>query len=165
MIGACCVHKVVHKTRIHVFSPIFQGLIGHMAQSIFDVFGNIWNILDGFQHITMHVSIVVKWRNVLWWKSAPASRRNNRSWVLWTISLYPWTFLVNFCGKLFAIVDAWIEHVVISALLAIAYTFQKIISFSVQFQPPTFQPSSQLFHSVFLRLSFEFRSRYTIPTR
>ena len=79
MISACCVHNIVHKSGIHVFSLIFHWLIGHMAQSIFDVLGTIRNILDRFQRIIVHVSIVEKRRNVLRRKNAPAGQRNNRN--------------------------------------------------------------------------------------
>ena len=63
-------------------------------------------------------------------------------------SSYHLTFLSQllpyFCGKPFTIVDAWIERVMISALYAVAHTFQKLISFPVQFQSSALQTSFQL---------------------
>ena len=98
------VHHICTKPESTYFLPFFKGLSVICPQSVFCVFGVIIEIQrNRFQRVVMHVSIVKEWRNVVRWKSTPASRRNKRRRSQVAIFLQIWTFFENLCGKPFTL--------------------------------------------------------------
>ena len=118
------------------FLPFFIGLSVICPQSVFYVFGVIEIQRNRFQRVVMHVSIVIERRNVVRWKSTPASRRNKRRRSQVTIFLQVSTFFENLCGKPFTIINARVKLMVIPTLDAIPHTFHELVAFFALFQAP-----------------------------
>ena len=71
-------HHIMHKAQIHILSSVFHSFISHMSEFVLYVFGILEIQQNRFQCVVMHVSIVKERRNIVRWKSTPASRRNKR---------------------------------------------------------------------------------------
>ena len=61
-----------------MLSSVFHRFISLMSESVLYVFGIIEIQQNRFQRVVIHVSIATERRNVVRWKSTPASRRNKR---------------------------------------------------------------------------------------